>query len=412
MKAPQWKITAAATALTALIGGSRTSFGLFLSPLNTATGLGMAQISLAAAVGQLAAGLALPIVGALARRHGTARVITVGACVLAASTALVSLANGMLALVFLMLVIQTAGTAVASNALLLGEVSRRAPADERGLASGIVGAGGPAGQLLFAPLVTLLIGREGWVSALWGIAALALFALPLSLSFKPRERDLKAPPAAAQQSTDGALRDHRFWLVAASFGICGFHVAFLSIHMPGVIEQCGLSTAFSGGWLALAGAANMAGSIGIGVLMRRWASAPLLMAIYTMRAASVALFLVAPPSPWVLLLFAVAMGATYMAALPPTAELLTRHFGVQRLSALLGAIMLFHQVRSFAGAWLGGIAVEHTGSYTPLWLADMALAMVAAALQWPLRPAAPPAAPSAGFRGRPVCAAASARPSA
>ena len=67
--------------------------------------------------------------------------------------------------------------------------------------------------------------------------------------------------------------------------------------MPGVIEQCGLSTAFSGGWLALAGAANMAGSIGIGVLMRRCASAPLLMAIYAMRAVSVALFLVAPPSP-------------------------------------------------------------------------------------------------------------------
>lgn len=82
---------AAATALTALIAGSRASFGLFLSPINTATGLGMAQISLAAAVGQLAAGLAL---------------------------------------------------------------SRRAPSDERGLASGIVGAGGPAGQLLFAPLVT------------------------------------------------------------------------------------------------------------------------------------------------------------------------------------------------------------------------------------------------------------------
>ena len=182
--------------------------------------------------------------------------------------------------------------------------------------------------------------------------------------------------------------------------------------MPGVIEQCGLSTAFSGGWLALAGAANMAGSIGIGVLMRRCASAPLLMAIYTLRAVSVALFLAVPPSPWVLLLFAVAMGATYMAALPPTAELLTRHFGVQRLAALLGAIMLIHQVGSFAGAWLGGIAVEHTGSYTPLWRADIALALLAAALQWPLRPAGPPAAPSAGFRGRRACAAASARPSA
>jgi len=310
-----------------------------------------------------------------------------------------------------MLVIQAAGTAVASNALLLGEVSRRAPADERGLASGIVGAGGPAGQLLFAPLVTLLIGREGWVAALWGIAALALFALPLSLSFKPRARDLKAQAPAAQP-TDGALRDHRFWLVAASFGICGFHVAFLSIHMPGVIERCGLSTAFAGLWLAIAGAANMAGSIGIGVLMRGRASAPLLMAIYGLRAAAIALFLIVPSSPAALLAFAVSMGATYMAALPPTADLLTRSFGVQRLSALLGVIMLVHQVGGFAGAWLGGIAVEHTGGYAPLWLADMALALVAAALQWPLRPAALPAAPSAASRGRPACAAASARPSA
>ena len=181
--------------------------------------------------------------------------------------------------------------------------------------------------------------------------------------------------------------------------------------MPGVIEQCGLSTGFAGVWLAVAGAANMAGSIGIGVLMRRRASAPLLMAIYALRAAAIAAFLVVPPSPAALLLFAVGMGASYMAALPPTAELLTRGFGVQRLSALLGVIMLVHQIGGFAGAWLGGIAVEHTGGYAPLWLADMGLALVAAALQWPLRPAALPAAPSAAFRGRPACAAAPARPS-
>jgi predicted MFS family arabinose efflux permease len=410
VKAPQWKITAAATGLAALIAGSRASFGLFLSPINSATGLGMASISLAAAFGQLAAGLALPVVGALARRHGTARVIAAGACVLAASTALVALAHGLLALVLLMLVVSAAGTAVASNALLLGEVSRRAPVDERGFASGIVGAGGPAGQLLFAPLVTLLIGREGWVVALWGIAALALLALPLSLSFKQRARDLQAAPAA--QPSDGAWRDRRFWLIAASFGICGFHVAFLTVHMPGVIEQCGLSTAFSGGWLALAGAANMAGSVGIGVLMRRWSSAPLLMAIYGLRAVAIGLFLIVPPSPVVLLFFALGMGATYMAALPPTAELLTRSFGVQRLAALLGLIMLVHQVGGFAGAWLGGIAVEHGGGYAPLWIADLVLALLAAALQWPLRPAALPAAPRAASRGRPACAAACARQTA
>ncbi len=88
MKAAAWRLTAAATGLTALIAGSRASFGMFLSPLNTATGLGMASIALAAAFGQLAAGVALPVVEALARRFGPARVIAGGACLLALSTAL------------------------------------------------------------------------------------------------------------------------------------------------------------------------------------------------------------------------------------------------------------------------------------------------------------------------------------
>ena len=165
----------------------------------------MASISLAAAFGQLAAGLALPVVGALARRYGTARVIAVGACVLAASTALVALANGLLALVLLMLVVSAAGTAVASNALLLGEVSRRAPADERGFASGIVGAGGPAGQLLFAPLVTLLIGREGWVAALWGIAALgAARAAAVAVVQAARPRPAGGTGRAGRPTAPGA----------------------------------------------------------------------------------------------------------------------------------------------------------------------------------------------------------------
>jgi hypothetical protein len=46
-----------------------------------------------------------------------------------------------------------------------------------------------------------------------------------------------------------ALRDPRFWLVAGSFAICGFHVAFLTVHMPGVIERCGLPASFTGLWL-------------------------------------------------------------------------------------------------------------------------------------------------------------------
>ena len=290
MNASAWRVTAIAAGLTALVAGSRASMGLFLSPLNTASGLGMASIGLAAAMGQLAAGAALPAVGVLARRHGTARVIATGAGVLAASTAALGFVNGILAFVALMVVIWAAGTAVASSALLLGEVSRRAPESERGLANGIVGAGGPAGQLLMAPVIAMLMSLQGWVVALCGTAALALLALPLSRSLAQqgaRALSVSLPEPTSRRSP--ALRDARFWLIAASFGICGFHVAFLGVHMPDVIERCGLSMSFSGSWLAVAGAANMAGSIGAGMLMRRCPSATLLLAIYALRALSIAL---------------------------------------------------------------------------------------------------------------------------
>ena len=274
-----------------------------------------------------------------------------------------------------MLVVFAAGTAVASNALLIGEVSKRAGAGERGVASGVIGAGGPAGQLLLAPIVTAAIATQGWVAAMCALGAIALLALPLARSFAARP----AAAASAHRSVGGeeSLRDVRFWLIAGSFAVCGFHVAFLAVHMPGVIERCGLPASFTGLWLVLAGAANMAGSLGIGLLMKRFASAPLLALVYGLRVASIVVFLFLPSSGGVLLAFALAMGLTYTATLPPTAELIARSFGVERLSRLLGAAMLLHQVGGFFGAWLGGVAIEHSGSYAPLWIADAALAAFA-----------------------------------
>jgi len=412
VRAATWRLTVAATALTALISGSRASFGMFLSPLNTATGLGMAAIGLAAAFGQLAAGAALPAVETLARRFGPARVITGGACLLAAATALLVVVHSLLALVFLMLVVSAAGTAVASNALLIGEVSRRTAVDKRGLASGVIGAGGPAGQLVLAPLVTMAIAMQGWVAALCALGAIALLALPLARSFPQRPRRAETPGLVAQSGE--AIRDRRFWLIAGSFAMCGFHVSFLSVHMPGVIERCGMPASFAGAWLVIAGAANMAGSVGVGFVMKRFASAPLLAVVYGLRMVAIAAFVASPQSGAALLVFAIAIGLTYMSALPPTAELLARTFGVERLAGLLGATMLVHQVGGFFGAWLGGVAVEHSGGYLPLWIADGALAMVAATLQLLLmrERRSPPPARSAARPARWAFAAARGRQSA
>jgi predicted MFS family arabinose efflux permease len=273
-----------------------------------------------------------------------------------------------------------AGSAVASNGLLIGEVNRAVPAARAGFAVGLVGAGASAGSLLLGPLTQWAIDARGWAWALVATGALGLLAWPLALAMR-RPRGSARPRAS--QPVGVVLREWRFWRVAASFGVCGFHVAFLAAHMPGVIERCGLPTSLAGLWIAVAGAANIAGSLAMGVAMKRRDPAPLLVGMYLVRALGIAALLVLPVSATSMLAFAVVMGASHMATLPPTTQLVARQHGIERLGTLIGVVMLVHQVGSFAGVWFGGWAAQATGADDLLWAVDIALALGAAALVWP-----------------------------
>jgi predicted MFS family arabinose efflux permease len=147
----------------------------------------------------------------------------------------------------------------------------------------------------------------------------------------------------------------------------------------------------AGIWLAVLGITNIAGSLVIGLMLKRHPPATLLTALHVLRAFFIAALLVLPATSTVMLLFAVAMGATYMAALPPTTMLVTQTFGAQRLATRFGVVMLLHQLGSFTGVWLGGLAAESTEGYRLLWAADIGLALLAAALHLPFckRPVRP-----------------------
>lgn len=388
------RLTLAAALLLALTMGTRSSFGLFLSPLNTATGLGMATISLGAAFGQLAWGAAQPFVGALADRYGAARVIAGGAAAMALSTACILAADSALGLAIALSLSAVAGSAAGSNGLLLGAIGQRVPAAQRTIATGIVGAGGSAGQLVLGPATQAAIDHAGWTSALLASAMLCLVGVPLARAFRSPARASApaAAPAPAGVGVREALRDPRFWLIAGSFAACGFHVVFLITHMPGVIASCGMNGSFAGAWLAVLGVANISGSVAIGALLPRLGAAPTLMALYAARAVGVALFLALPRTPEVLFGFAVWMGVTYMATLPPTVALITERFGTARLATLIGVVMMVHQVGAFAGAWLGGVVFDASGSYDAMWLAGIGLAAAAVLMQlpaWRSRRAAP-----------------------
>ena len=389
-----WTLMLAAAAIMMLTMGARQTMGLFLSPLNTATGLGIASISLALAVGQLMWGVAQPVFGAVADRYGSMRVIIVGALMLAAGTALTPFMHSQAGLMLSMGVLSAAGAGAGSFSILIGAAAQRLPAERRAFASGFINAGGSFGQFVFAPVVQAIISSAGWVVAMLSIAASALLTIPLAwpLRTPPRPRASKAASAAAAGPGMGAqvrlaLRDRSYLCLHAGFFTCGFHIAFLVTHLPGEVGLCGLPASVSAAALALIGLFNIAGSLSVGMLASRYRMKSMLAVMYGSRAVIILIYLAAPKTAWTFYLFAAALGATWLATVPPTAGLVAKLFGVRYLATLFGLTLLSHQIGGFFGAWLGGLSFVKFGNYNWMWYVDIALALAAALVNLPIREA-------------------------
>ena len=395
-----WLVLLAAAGTFALTMGTRQTMGLFLGNLNTATGLGIASISLAFAFGQLWWGLTQPFAGALADRHGTTPVLLAGVTLVAIGTVITPYMGTTLGLVFAIGVLSAGGAGMAGPSVLMAATTRLVPADRRGLATGVVNAGGSFGQFVMAPLAGVLIGSLGWASAMQVLGLVVLLALPAAFVLRG---GVAAPTAAgtpavvtlpAREALKRAWALPSFRLLSAGFFVCGFHVAFLATHLPGVVASCGLSTEVAAWALAVLGLFNILGSLAMGWAMGRWRMKTLLSLVYAVRGVAVLLFLAAPKTPTVMLLFAAVMGVTFLSTVPPTAGLVAKFFGPGNMAMLFGVVMLSHQVGGFLGAWLGGVVYARTGSYDWIWYADVLLAFAAALIHLPIdeRPLPRPAA--------------------
>ena len=173
-------------------------------------------------------------------------------------------------------------------------------------------------------------------------------------------------------------------------------MAFLATHLPGVVAACGLSPQIGAWSLAMIGLFNIVGSLVMGWAVGRWRMKSLLALVYATRGIAVLVFLLAPKTPAVMLVFAAVMGVTFLSTVPPTAGLVAKFFGPANMAMLFGIVMLAHQVGGFLGAWLGGRVFEATGSYDWVWYIDILLAAGASLVNLPIREQAPkPAAAAA-----------------
>jgi MFS family permease len=383
-------ITFAAAAVLMVTMGARQSQGLFIFPLHNSTGLGLLTISFALAVGQFVWGAVQPLAGALADRFGPARVLVGGLLILAIGSALTPFMTSGLGIVVSIGLLSAIGAGSGSFSVLIGAVASRVPASQRGSAAGIINAGGSFGQFVFAPLLQTLITVLGWMGAMWSLAVITLGALPLVRMIRSSSPVYASPmhdgsAGTMRMAVKNALADHNYLLLHAGFFTCGFHIALIVTHLPIEVHLHGLPALVASWSLAVVGLANIAGSLVTGWCVNHYRSKYVLFWVYGSRALLVLLYLGAPKSALTFYLYAIGLGFTWLATVPPTVGVIGKLFGTRYLATLFGLTLLSHQTGGFLGAWLGGLVFSQYGDYLWMWYADAFLAAGAALCNLPIR---------------------------
>lgn len=371
----------------ALAMGLRQSFGLFLQPMTTDLGWSASGFALAIACQVLVNGLVQPFAGQVADRIGGRRVIMGGAALYGLGILGMALSPSLGVFTFFAGIVMGVAVSAAGMPVIIASLTRLLPEEQRGRAVGLGTAGSSFGQFLVVPLAQVGINLAGWQGAMLLLAGAALLMIPLALPLndQPAPANAAQPEQTARQALGFAFSSPTFWCLFAGFFVCGVHVSFLSVHLPGFVATCHLPAAVGAAAIALIGLFNVVGSLAAGELSTRWKRRELLVIIYAARGVLMAGFLFVEKTTGTVLAFSAIMGLLWLSTVPPTVALCARNFGTRWLATIFGVIFLGHQLGGFTGAWLGGVIFDRTGSYDAMWSVSIAAAAFAALINLPVR---------------------------
>tara|TARA_R110000868_G_scaffold1844_18_gene14686 strand:- start:950 stop:2164 length:1215 start_codon:yes stop_codon:yes gene_type:complete len=368
--------------------GARNIFGLLLDPMTESTALDVGDFSLAIGVQAVIWGLTTPITASLAERYGTARMIALGGVIYAAGLALMAMVQTPLHMNLTAGLMLGLGLSATGFPIILAAITKRVDAKRRSLFLGIGSAAGSSGQLALVPMGQYIIGGYGWAVAALVFACLVAIIVPLSSAMVDPTREAVDPNAPPQQKLGEAVREalnHRgFLLLTTGYFVCGYQVMFLGTHLPNFITETGQNPWVGATALSLIGLFNIVGTLTWGALGGKFRMKYLLTSIYLLRSAVLAIYILLPITAMSTYIFAAAIGLLWLATVPLTSGLVARMFGLRYMATLTGLVFFSHQLGSFAGAWLGGVFFETTGTYDMIWWIGVGLGLVAAALHYPI----------------------------
>jgi MFS family permease len=390
-------VVVAGCLIATLTYGLRASLGLFTDPLSDLRGWDRETFAFAIAVQNLLWGLGQPFAGAIADRFGAGRVLAVGGLMYAAGGVLMAASTSATALTLTGGVLLGLGLSGASFLVVLAAFARLVPPAKRSWAIGLATACGSLGQFLFAPLGQAFLSRYGPVTALVLLSGFVALVPLLATALTGRGDDVDddEPEVSTRQAIRAALAHPSYLMLTCGFFVCGFHIGFITTHLPPYLTDLGFSGSLAAWALALIGLFNVIGAYSAGVISGAHSKRRLLSAIYAGRAVLFALFLVIPTTPATVLLFGAGMGLLWLSTVPPTSGLVAVMFGTRHVGMLFGFVFLSHQIGAFLGVWLGGVVYEATGAYDAMWWLSIALALAAAVVHLPISERrAPELAPS------------------
>lgn len=383
---PTWAIILTAGLIVGMAMGLRQVMGLYLRPMTTELDIGREPFSNAMAIANLVWGVGAVLAGAIADKYGAGRVIVASALATSAGLYVMYAAQSPAELYAsgVLLGIGVCGTGVTA---LVGAVGRAVAPDRRTAAIAALGMAGGIGGFVAFPYAHVLIEWLGWQMSLIALASTAAVMIPLAypLSGTPAIQESLAKPQTLKEAFNEAFSHPSFWLLTAGFFVCGFHVAFYSVHLPAFVADQGLDASV-GVWALMAvGIANIVGTWLAGQSSRFVEKRVGLSFIYFMRCFVFLGLLFLPINGPVVIFLSTLLGLFWLSTVPLTSGLVATFFGTTWMSMLFGFVFLSHQVGSFAGLWLAGRLYDITGSYDAMWWTSVGLGLFAAAVHWPIR---------------------------
>ena len=389
-------VISAASCVFITLGLNHTQ-GLFLLPMSEKLNTGRELFSLAGGLGVLFSGLFAPIFGGFADKFGAGKALTILCLLQLISWVWLGNIETNFDLLGARILLGIGASAILGIALSV--TGKSVSPSNKSLFLGIIMASGSLGQFVVVPIINTIIQNYDWQMATlisaFIVSSIFIFAFFISKytsavkteSLKSETIDANRILENSQSLTDSlkeASKNKSYILLTTGFFVCGFHVTFVSTHLPAFLNDNNLQAWVGASALSLIGLFNIIGTLSFGYLGSKLSKKNLLSVLYSMRSLLFLFFIISPKNELTVLIFASALGILWLSTVPLTNGIISDIFGQGYVTMLFGITILSHNIGSFLGSWLGGRLHDIYGSYDPVWWICVLLGFTSAAINYPI----------------------------